>query len=1241
MKKLVIIFTSVVLILGMAGLVMAEGVPAIPEPDVMPEIVIEDVPAFPENYALPELDVLNKAELPGIIEGTGTHFAITDSEYLNVVLQSSAEIDLIMESVPEMVTLDISSAAGAASAEIILSGFNPLTTYYMYEDDYHNLTILVTDESGNYTYTQDLSAHHRVFIQPRKSTKFISDDATGGDCTQIGTWVLSTKTCTLTTDVGETIQIDSDGIILDGNGHTITGSNTGNGMYLDRRTGVTIKNLNIERFSYGINMYGGSGNTLTGNTVSQNRYFGYRLEYSHGNSITGSTLTDNNLGIYLSVSNNNTIINNIASNNDSSGLNMRYSDGNTITGNVMSDNGQGINMFSSDNNVITGNTASNNMQGITISGSGNTMTGNTAKENSSFDLYVSAGSDAHCNNVIENTTGSGDRPISYYNSPVTLQNETLSGLILCNADGSTLDNVTIEGSATADNNGLYVFMTDNSSFANITSSNNFDGILLYASNNNTLTGTTTSSNSRSGIYLHTSSGNALTGVTAQDNSMGISMDSSSGNALTDNTFSNNSTGIQMSSSSGNTLTGNIAQDNFYGIFMAFSSDNNNLNNNDASNNTYGIEHSYSGGNTLTGNTVKENNRYDIYFRANADAHCDNIIESTTGSGDRPIKYLSTSGSLQNETLAELILCNADGASIDNVTIEGSSAEQNNGLFVLQTDSASITNVDSSNNYYGMHMSTSRNNAVAGSTFSFNQSGITLSSSHDNALTGNTVLLNAIYLSGSSGNTLTSNVNSAHNHYNYGIHISNLSHNNTLQNNTTSNGYIGIMLSSNRGNTLIGNNSSDNYYGIYVQSSRENTISGNTASLNTRSGIFVYSSSHDNTLSGNTVSNNSSGITVRKADRVTITGNTMSDNSGTGLALDSSDSSTLTGNVVTNNSHGIYLKSSSGNAVFDNRVSQNSQSGIYLYSASGNDIYNNNFIDNGSFIVNYLKQAYTYNSTGNIFNLDAPTGGNYWSDFDMPEEGCDDVDNDNLCDAPYVFDYNQDSLPWTMANGWNDTDGDGVPDGEDVCPGGDDNVDSDGDFVPDFCDQCPDDPENDADGDGICESVDNCPLVVNASQANFDGDSMGDACDADDDNDGLTDEQEAAIGTDPYNTDTDNDSVGDAQDACPLEDATGLDADGNGCIDTISGLTDVLNTLVSEGVIEEQLVNSLLSKVENAEASVNKDNICAAINKFEALINEVNAQRGKKISNEAADLIILYTNNLIANLRDQLPEGDSC
>ena len=52
----------------------------------------------------------------------------------------------------------------------------------------------------------------------------IQDNATGGDCSSIGTWDAQTKTCTLTQDLSQGIIIDSDNITLDGNGRTVTGA---------------------------------------------------------------------------------------------------------------------------------------------------------------------------------------------------------------------------------------------------------------------------------------------------------------------------------------------------------------------------------------------------------------------------------------------------------------------------------------------------------------------------------------------------------------------------------------------------------------------------------------------------------------------------------------------------------------------------------------------------------------------------------------------------------------------------------------------------------------------------------------------------------------------------------------------------------------------------------------------------------------------------------------------------------
>ncbi|MFN8131878.1 MAG: thrombospondin type 3 repeat-containing protein [Solirubrobacteraceae bacterium] len=90
--------------------------------------------------------------------------------------------------------------------------------------------------------------------------------------------------------------------------------------------------------------------------------------------------------------------------------------------------------------------------------------------------------------------------------------------------------------------------------------------------------------------------------------------------------------------------------------------------------------------------------------------------------------------------------------------------------------------------------------------------------------------------------------------------------------------------------------------------------------------------------------------------------------------------------------------------------------------------------------------------------------------------------------------------------------------------------------------------SDSDSDGRADDTeDNCPSVANPDQANADGDALGDACDADDDNDGLSDADEAAHGTNPLVADTDGDGTGDAADNCGTipNDQADADADGQG------------------------------------------------------------------------------------------------
>jgi hypothetical protein len=131
----------------------------------------------------------------------------------------------------------------------------------------------------------------------------------------------------------------------------------------------------------------------------------------------------------------------------------------------------------------------------------------------------------------------------------------------------------------------------------------------------------------------------------------------------------------------------------------------------------------------------------------------------------------------------------------------------------------------------------------------------------------------------------------------------------------------------------------------------------------------------------------------------------------------------------------------------------------------------------------------------------------------------------------------------------DSDGDGVPDDDDACPGYDDFADADGDGVADGCDACPLDIYGDSDGDGSCDSDDPCFLDADNDA---DGDGLcanDDICPLDAENDADGDGICGDLDTCPYDAanDADGDGICGNDDVCPGGDDT-LDADGDGTAD---------------------------------------------------------------------------------------------
>ena len=112
-------------------------------------------------------------------------------------------------------------------------------------------------------------------------------------------------------------------------------------------------------------------------------------------------------------------------------------------------------------------------------------------------------------------------------------------------------------------------------------------------------------------------------------------------------------------------------------------------------------------------------------------------------------------------------------------------------------------------------------------------------------------------------------------------------------------------------------------------------------------------------------------------------------------------------------------------------------------------------------------------------------------------------------------------------------------------------------------------------------------------------------------------------------DSDGDGITDDLDACPDENASGLDSDSDGCIDSLAGLKKLLTTQILANSIQKQMAASLLSKVDNATKAYHKGNFCSSMNILMALANQINAQHGKKITDQITEDLLEYIVNVIS------------
>jgi parallel beta-helix repeat protein len=186
-------------------------------------------------------------------------------------------------------------------------------------------------------------------------------------------------------NVNDSIVVERNNIMVDGQGHTVQGTGSGNGITLSGRINVTIENMNIEAFDYGIYFISSSNSSVSGNNITANNNNGIDLRESSSNSVSDNNITNNGVGIYLYSSSSNSVGENNITANNLDGIYLYSSSSNSVgENNITANNSNGIYLAHSSNNSVSGNTiAANNYHGLWF--------------------YYSSNSSVYHNNFVNNT----------------------------------------------------------------------------------------------------------------------------------------------------------------------------------------------------------------------------------------------------------------------------------------------------------------------------------------------------------------------------------------------------------------------------------------------------------------------------------------------------------------------------------------------------------------------------------------------------------------------------------------------------------------------------------------------------------------------------------------------------------------------------------------------------------------------------------------------------------------------
>ena len=302
----------------------------------------------------------------------------------------------------------------------------------------------------------------------------------------------------LTGNIEKPIVVERDNIVVDGAGYTLQGTGGGKGISVLGRSDVTIKNMRIESFGYGIWLNHSSNNTMSGNNITDCGY-GIWLENSSSNSISENKITGCGLigmGLYSSSSNNRLYGNNMT--NNSVGIWLQESSNNTFSGNVINDSPLA------------------NFGGVW-----------------GYEL-------GHFMHSIDVSNLADGKPIYYLVNQTDLMissatHPQVGYLAMINCVNVTAEDLTL----TDNGEGLLLAYTNASRITDNNIIDNQYGVLLFMSFNNTFSQNTITDNYAEGFHLELSSNNTVSGNTVTNSLWGIRLYGSSNNSIYHNNFVDN------------------------------------------------------------------------------------------------------------------------------------------------------------------------------------------------------------------------------------------------------------------------------------------------------------------------------------------------------------------------------------------------------------------------------------------------------------------------------------------------------------------------------------------------------------------------------------------------------------------------------------------------------------------------------------------------------------------------------